>query len=52
MEKRLESTLQAVKTVQPALDAFEASLSSEQKAALNRIGPRRWGWNWWRWRQA
>jgi len=50
MEKRLESMLQAVKTVRPAFDAFEASLSGEQKAALNRIGPRRW--TWWRWRQA
>jgi LTXXQ motif family protein len=51
-EKRLEAMLQGVKIVRPAFDAFEASLTSEQKAALNRIGPRRWGWRGWRWRQS
>ena len=41
MEKRLEAMLQAVKTVRPALDAFYATLSDEQKADLNGgSGPR------------
>jgi hypothetical protein len=48
-EKRLEATLQAVKTVRPAFDAFYALLSDEQKGRLDKIGPRRWGWNHWRW---
>jgi hypothetical protein len=48
MEKRLEAMLAAVKIVRPAFDAFSASLSAEQQAALNRIGPRQWGWRWWR----
>ncbi len=46
MEKRLDAMLQAVKTVRPALEAFYATLSDEQKADLNiRPGPRRF----WRW---
>jgi hypothetical protein len=51
MEKRLDAMLQAVKTVRPAFDAFYATLGDEQKAELNRAGPRHWGWRWWRWRQ-
>jgi hypothetical protein len=51
MEKRLEAMLQGVKIVRPAFDAFTATLSTEQKAALDRIGPRSWGWRGWRWRQ-
>jgi hypothetical protein len=47
MEKRLDAMLQAVKTVRPAFDAFYAILTNDQKAALNRAGPRRWGWRWW-----
>ena len=47
MEKRLDAMLHAVKTVRPAFDAFYATLTSDQKAALNRVGPRRWGWRWW-----
>ena len=35
MEKRLEAMLQAAKLVQPALDEFYATLSSEQKARFN-----------------
>jgi len=31
-EKRLEAMLQGVKTVRPALDAFYATLSDEQKS--------------------
>jgi hypothetical protein len=52
MEKRLDAMLQAVKTVRPAFDAFYATLTDEQKAELNKAGPRRWGWRWWRWRQS
>jgi len=48
MEKRLEAMLVAVKTVRPAFDAFYASLTAEQKTALDRAGPRHWGWRWWR----
>jgi hypothetical protein len=38
MEKRLQSMVDAAKTVKPALENFYASLSSEQKARFNRIG--------------
>jgi hypothetical protein len=38
MEKRLEAMLQAGKLVQPALDEFNATLSSEQKARFNALG--------------
>jgi hypothetical protein len=48
MEKRLDAMLTAIKTVRPAFDAFYASLTAEQKTALDRSGPRRWGWRWWR----
>ena len=48
METRLEAMLQAVKTVRPAFDAFYGSLDSEQKARLDSVGPRRWGWQRWR----
>jgi hypothetical protein len=37
MEKRLSAMLQAANTVQPALDAFYATLSSEQKARFNAL---------------
>src|SRR5207248_9621834 len=37
MEKRLEATLGAVKTVQPALAKFYNSLSDEQKARFNSL---------------
>jgi hypothetical protein len=39
MEKRLDAMLQAVRTVRPAFDAFYATLTDDQKAALNRAGP-------------
>ncbi|HJZ22374.1 MAG TPA: Spy/CpxP family protein refolding chaperone [Bradyrhizobium sp.] len=39
--KRLDTMLQAVKTVRSALDPFYASLSDEQKAAFDAIGPQR-----------
>ena len=38
MEKRLEAMLQAAKLLQPALDEFYATLSSEQKARFNSLG--------------
>jgi hypothetical protein len=37
MEKRLDATLAAVKTVQPALAKFYNSLSDEQKARFNSL---------------
>jgi hypothetical protein len=39
MTQRIEATLEAVLTVRPALDAFYNSLSDEQKARFNSIGP-------------
>jgi hypothetical protein len=39
--KRLNTMLQAVKTVRAALDDFYAKLSDEQKAQFEAIGPRR-----------
>ena len=38
MQNRLQAMIDAAKTVKPALDAFYASLSNEQKARFNRIG--------------
>ena len=49
MEKRVEAMLQAIKTVRPAFEAFYATLDDQQKARLDDIGPRRWGWRGWRW---
>lgn len=40
MEQRLEAMLQAIDTVQPALEHFYTSLSDEQKARFDRIGVR------------
>jgi hypothetical protein len=39
--KRLDTMLQAVKSVQTALENFYATLSDEQKAQFEAIGPRR-----------
>jgi hypothetical protein len=39
--KRLDTMLQAVKSVRSALDGFYATLSDEQKAQFEAIGPRR-----------
>jgi hypothetical protein len=39
MVRRLTATLDAVKTVRPAMEAFYASLNDEQKARFNEIGP-------------
>jgi hypothetical protein len=46
MEKRMDAMLQAVRTVRPALEAFYATLSDEQRARLNsNAGPgRHWRW--------
>jgi hypothetical protein len=46
MEKRMEAMLEAVKTIRPAFETFYASMSDEQKARLDAVGPRRWGWHW------
>jgi hypothetical protein len=48
MEKRLEAMLQAVKTMRPALDAFYATLTDEQKAVFDAPGRRH---RFWRWRE-
>jgi hypothetical protein len=40
MSMRLQATLDALKTVRPALEAFYASLSDEQKARFNEIRPK------------
>jgi hypothetical protein len=39
MTRRLQATLDAVKTVRPAMAAFYESLNDEQKARFNEIGP-------------
>ena len=40
MERRLNAMLQALNTVQPALERFYGSLNDEQKARFNQLGPR------------
>jgi hypothetical protein len=49
MERRLDTMLQAVKTVRPAFEALYSSLTDEQKAHPNSIGPRNWDWRRWIW---
>ncbi|MBS4003797.1 MAG: Spy/CpxP family protein refolding chaperone, partial [Afipia sp.] len=39
--KRLDTMLQAVKTVRTPLDSFYGSLNDEQKASFDAIGPKR-----------
>jgi len=47
MEKRMDTMLQAIRTMRPALEAFYALLSDEQKARLDsNVGRGRF----WRWR--
>lgn len=47
MEKRIETMLQAIKTVRPAMDAFYATLTEEQKKQIDSgVGRHRF----WRWR--
>ncbi len=48
MEKRMEAMVEAIRTVRPAFEAFYVAMSDEQKARLDAVGPRRWGWHW-RW---
>jgi hypothetical protein len=49
MEKRADAMLQAIKTMRPALDAFYASLTDEQKTRLDGYAGRgrfrRWYWH-------
>jgi len=49
MENRMEAMLDAIRAVRPAFEAFYAAMSDEQKARLDGVGPRRWGWHWRRW---
>jgi hypothetical protein len=52
MEKRMDAMLAAVKLVRPAFSAFYDSLTNEQRASLDTVGPRSWGWRGWRgWRE-
>lgn len=47
MEKRMDGMLQAIKTIRPALDAFYATLTDDQKKMLDSNttrGPRFWRW--------
>jgi hypothetical protein len=39
MRQRLDAMLQAVRTVQPAVEKFYQSLNDEQKARFNTLGP-------------
>ncbi len=48
-EKRLETMLQAVKLVHPAFQKFYDTLDDKQRARLDAVGPRSWGWQHWRW---
>jgi hypothetical protein len=47
MERRMEAMLAAIKIVRPTFEAFYATMTDEQKARLDSVGPRRWGWHWW-----
>jgi hypothetical protein len=40
MEKRLNAVMEAIKIVQPAIENFYRSLTDEQKAHFNQLGPR------------
>ena len=46
MEKRMETMLQAIRAVRPALEAFYASLGDEQKARLDSNVGRGRSWRW------
>ena len=46
MEKRADAMLQAIKTVRPAMEAFYATLSDEQKAQLDSNTGRGRFWHW------
>jgi Spy/CpxP family protein refolding chaperone len=46
MEKRMDTMLQAVRTMRPALEAFYATLSDEQKAQLDSSSGSGRFWRW------
>jgi hypothetical protein len=46
MEKRMDTMLQAIRTLRPALEAFYATLSDEQKARLDSNVGRGRSWRW------
>ena len=46
MEKRADAMLQAIKTVRPAMEAFYATLSDEQKTRLDSNTGRGRFWRW------
>lgn len=46
MEKRMEAMLAATNAIRPALDAFYASLTDEQKAQLDQGTGRQRFWRW------
>ena len=46
----MDAMLQAVKTVRPALEALYATLTDDQKAAVNSTTGRRHRGRFWRWR--
>jgi hypothetical protein len=46
MEKRMDTMVQAIRTMRPALDAFYATLSDEQKARLDSSTSRGRFWRW------
>jgi hypothetical protein len=46
MERRMDTMLQAVRTVRPALEAFYATLSDAQKARLDSNASRGRFWRW------
>ena len=46
MEKRMDTMLQAIRTMRPALEAFYATLSDEQKARLDSNAGRGRYWRW------
>lgn len=50
MEKRMETMLQAMRSMRPALEAFYASLTDEQKAKLDSTQGPGEGHGFWRWR--
>lgn len=50
MEKRMDTMLQAIKTMRPALEAFYATLTDEQKTKLDSTQGGGQGHGFWRWR--
>jgi len=46
MEKRMDTMLQAVRTMRPALEAFYATLSDEQKSQLDSSSGSGRFWRW------